>query len=515
VLSRRRFLGASAGLAALAGAPRLVWAASDDGFTVLRAMGGVAPLLGEQGDPTAIWGFEGQCPGPTLKVRQGEELKVRLVNDLLEPTSIHWHGVRLPNAMDGTALTQKPVQPGDSFDYVFAPPDAGTFWYHAHVRTAEQVARGLYGALIVEEASLPEGQEAMNDVLMVIDDWWLYDSGAINEDTFGDLVVAAHGGRMGNWMTVNGTSRPTLAAPAGERLRLRLINAANARIMTLLFKGAEAHLLAIDGQPLASPRKVAEPLVLPPGGRADIGLRRGLEQVIVAIDIDGEPLELAFIDRTVESEPAPEVEPEVEPEAEGEGEAAGESAEDDKGEGQIEAPAETPAETPIEAHIEPDTGDFAPLPANPLPETLDVSTALAVNLVMEGGANGGMKGAVVGGRHLSLRELVEHGMTWAMNGIAGLAEEPLVTVERGRTVALTVDNKTAWAHALHLHGHHVRVVEEDGRETADPVWRDTVLIEPQAAVTLAFLADNPGKWMLQCHVLEHGEAGMMTWLEVT
>jgi FtsP/CotA-like multicopper oxidase with cupredoxin domain len=316
---------------------------------------------------------------------------------------------------------------------------------------------------------------------------------------------------MGNWMTVNGTSRPTLAAPAGERLRLRLINAANARVMTLLFKGAEAHLLAIDGQPLASPRKLAEPLVLPPGGRADIGLRRGLEQVIVAIDIDGEPLELAFIDRAVEAEPAPE----VEPEAEGEGEAAGESAEDDKGEGQIDAPAETPAETPIEAHIEPDTGDFAPLPANPLPDTLDVSTALAVSLVMEGGADGGMKGAVVGGRHLSLRELVEHGMTWAMNGIAGLAEEPLVTVERGRTVALTVDNKTAWAHALHLHGHHVRVVEEDGRETGDPVWRDTVLIAPQAAVTLAFLADNPGKWMLQCHVLEHGEAGLVTWFEVT
>jgi FtsP/CotA-like multicopper oxidase with cupredoxin domain len=505
VLSRRRFLGASAGLAALAGAPRLVWAASDDGFTVLRAMGGVAPLLGEQGDPTAIWGFEGQSPGPTLKVPQGEELKVRLVNDLLEPTSIHWHGVRLPNAMDGTALTQEPVQPGDSFDYVFTPPDAGTFWYHAHVRTAEQVARGLYGALIVEEASLPEAQDAMHDVLMVIDDWWLYDSGAINEDTFGDLVVAAHGGRMGNWMTVNGTSRPTLAAPAGERLRLRLINAANARVMSLLFKGAEAHLLAIDGQPLASPRKLAEPLVLPPGGRADVGLRRGLEQAIVAIDIDGEPLELAFVDRAVEAEPAPE----VEPEAEGEGEAAGESAEE--GEGQVEPPVKTP----IEVQIEPDTGDFAPLPANPLPETLDVSSALAVSLVIEGGAGGGMKGAIVDGRHLTLRELVEHGMTWAMNGIAGLAGEPLATVERGRTVALTVDNKTAWAHALHLHGHHVRVVEEDGRETADPVWRDAVLIEPRAAVTLAFLADNPGKWMLQCHVLEHGEAGLMTWLEVT
>jgi FtsP/CotA-like multicopper oxidase with cupredoxin domain len=504
-------------LAALAGAPRLVRAAtSDDGFTVLRAKGGVAPLLGELGDPTAIWGYNGQCPGPTLRVRQGEELKVRLINELLEPTSIHWHGIRLANAMDGTALTQEPVEPGDSFDYVFAPPDAGTFWYHAHVRAAEQVARGLYGALIVEEDSLPEAMspgapEAMSDVLLVIDDWWLFDSGAINEDTFGDLIVAAHGGRIGNWMTVNGTSRPTLTAPARERLRLRLINAANARVMELLFKGADAHLLAIDGQPLAQPHRLAEPLVLPPGGRADIGLRRGLEQAVVAIDIEGEPLELVFIDRRDEAEPEAESETEAEPETEAEGEDASE----DEAEAPAEAPVEVPVEPPVVVQIEPDTGDFAPLPANPLPATLDLAAALAVSLVMEGGAGGGMQGAVMDGRHMTLRELVGHGMTWAMNGIAGLAEEPLVTVERGRTVVLAVDNKTAWAHALHLHGHHVRIIEEEGLEIDGSAWRDVVLIDPQASVTMAFVADNPGKWMLQCHILEHGEAGMMTWLEVT
>jgi FtsP/CotA-like multicopper oxidase with cupredoxin domain len=319
--NRRRFLSATAKMAALAGAPRLVWAGTgDDGFTVLRAKGGVAPLRGDQGDPTAIWGFEGQSPGPTLRVRQGEELKVRLVNELPEPTSIHWHGVRLPNAMDGTILTQAPVKPGDSFDYVFAPPDAGTFWYHPHVRSADQVDRGLYGALIVEEETQLAG---LSDVLMVIDDWWLFDSGAINEDTFGDLMVAAHGGRMGNWLTVNGTSRPALTAPAGERLRLRLINAANARIMRLVFKATDPHLLAIDGQPVRPQQLAAEPLVLPPGGRADIGLRRGSERLIVAIEIDGEPLELASIDR--------------------------------EGEAGIEA------------------GDFAPLPDNPLSATLDLS----------------------------------------------------------------------------------------------------------------------------------------------
>lgn len=514
MLNRRQFLAATAGTAALAGTPRLVRAAaSGDGFTVLRAQGGVAPLLGKQGDPTAIWGFEGTSPGPTLRVRQGEELKVRLVNELLEPTTIHWHGIRLPNAMDGTSLTQEPVEPGDSFDYVFTPPDAGTFWYHPHVGSAHQVDRGLYGALIVEEESVPEG---MSDVLMVIDDWWLLDSGAIEEDSFGDPMLAAQGGRMGNWLTVNGISRPDLTAPASERLRLRLINAANARIMRLVFKGADPHLFALDGQPLASPRQLAaEPLVLPPGGRGDIGLRRGSEQVIVVIDIDGEPLELALIDRkdvrTTEIEAA--------------GEGAGKDDDEDKdeekdkeeagGKSKIVAKVVNIGEAKRGGKVEADTGDFEPLPRNPLPETLDLSGALAVSVLIEGGTEGGMEGAVVDGKQMARGELVGHGMTWAMNGVAGLAEDPLVTVERGRTVALTIDNKTAWTHAFHLHGHHVRVVEEDGREAGDAAWRDTVLVEPQAIVTIAFIADNPGKWIFQCHVLEHGEAGLITWLEVS
>ena len=100
--------------------------------------------------------------------------------------------------------------------------------------------------------------------ILVIDDWWLLDSGAIDEESFGDLMVAAHGGRMGNWMTVNGTSRPTIAAPAGERLRLRLINAANARVMRLTFRGADPRLLAIDGQPLKPGSGAPRAPILPP-----------------------------------------------------------------------------------------------------------------------------------------------------------------------------------------------------------------------------------------------------------
>ena len=514
MLTRRRFLAATAGFTGLALRPRLAWAATgEDGFTVLRAKGGVEPLLGGTGDPTAIWGYEGQSPGPTLRVRQGEELKVRLVNQLLEPTSIHWHGIRLPNAMDGTALTQEPVEPGDSFDYVFTPPDAGTFWYHAHIGLAGQVDRGLYGPLIVEEASPPDPMSPMSDVVMVIDDWWLTDSGAINEDAFGNVTIAANGGRMGNWLTVNGVSRPKLTAPAGQRLRLRLINAANARVMRLLFPVVTPQLLALDGQPLAEPRKLAsEPLVLPPGGRADAVLPRGTDQVPVAIEIDDVMHDLALIDRKDVREPEPQ--PEAEEDSTVEDAAEGEGTGEPPPKRRIEAKVVSihDIEGQPYAKREADRGDFAPLPANPLPATLDLSAAVAVSVVMEGGANGGIEGAVVDGEPLKPRELVKHGMVWAINGIAGVAEEPLVSVERGRTVALAVDNKTAWQHALHLHGHHVRVVVDGA---VDPDWRDTVLIEPQQTLTLAFLADNPGKWIFECSVLEHAEAGLMSWLEVT
>ncbi len=526
--SRRLFLATGAGLAGLAVAPRLVWAATTaDGFTVLSAKGGVAPLRGEEGDPTAIWGFNGQSPGPTLRVRQGETLKVRLVNELLEPTSIHWHGVRVPNAMDGTALTQEPVAPGGSFDYVFAPPDAGTFWYHPHVGAARQVDRGLYGVLIVEEAS---PIEPLSDVVMVIDDWWLLDSGAIEEEAFGDVTVAAHGGRMGNWLTVNSISRPRLAAPPGERVRLRLVNAANARVMRLLFRNADPRLLAIDGQPLASTLALGgEPLVLPPGGRVDVGLPRGLETAILAIDINGELVDLAFIDRKVEPEPEPEpeLEPEPEPEvlAKGEGTIKGETEAGAEPRSKVfakvvsvpkpKAKAKAGTEAPAPTVVKADAGDFAPLPANPLPATLDLAAALAVSLVMEGGADGGLTGAVHGGRQLHIGDLTLRGMTWAVNGMAGLAENPLATVERGRVVVMTIENRTRWSHALHLHGHHVRVIEEGSGESENSALRDTVLIEPEVAVTIGFLADNPGNWVLECHMLEHGEAGMMTWIEVT
>ena len=133
IWSRRRVVtgaGLAVACAVLPARARTETAAADE-FTVLRARTGSAALRGEGQPSTSIWGYQGMVPGPTLRVKRGEEVRVRLVNELREPTIVHWHGVRLPNAMDGVPhLTQHPIEPGASFDYRFRAPDAGTFWYH-------------------------------------------------------------------------------------------------------------------------------------------------------------------------------------------------------------------------------------------------------------------------------------------------------------------------------------------------------------------------------------------------
>src|SRR5262249_53492004 len=163
-----------------------------------------------------------------------EELKLRLVNDLPAPTAIHWHGVRVPNAMDGSALTQSPVAPGARFDYRFTPPDAGTFWYHALPRTPQ--TRALHGLLIVRETNPPRANE---DILLMI-------------------------GSAGDALTVNGTAVPEIPLWPKYRYRMRCVNAAE-RIVALRVENHPMAVIAIDGQP-AEPF-MAHGITLAPGTR--------------------------------------------------------------------------------------------------------------------------------------------------------------------------------------------------------------------------------------------------------
>lgn len=441
------------------------WAATAEGdaLSILRAREVPVRLLPDNYPETRLWSFADATPGPTLRLKQGARLVRRLVNDLPEPTSVHWHGIRIDNAMDGVAgLTQDPVEPGGSFDYDFVLPDAGTWWYHAHTRSHEQVARGLYGALIVEE---PEPPEVDRDEVLVLDDWRLNPRDGQIDPDFANMHDLSHGGRLGNFVTTNGRHDLALDVRRHERLRLRLINAANARIFILGLAGLDGWIMAHDGMPLPRPEPVGGALVLGPAQRVDL-----------IVDVTAEEGARAHVVRIEGNEGFSQVELRV---------------------------TGTASETRRPAP--------GPLPPNPRMDVPATDTARRLRLVMQGGAMGGMDAAILDGRRRSFRDIARAGRFWAFNGVVGMTEAPLAELSRGETARIEIVNDTVFPHAMHLHGMHFRELLPDG--TAGPL-RDTILLDRGEMREIAFVADNPGDWLLHCHMLAHAAAGMTTWLRV-
>src|SRR5687767_6563407 len=258
-MNRRQFLS----LGTLALAPDL----SDAQENMRRMRVAVArqSLVGAAHPATDVWAYNGSVPGPILRYRQGERLRIEVENALDVDTTVHWHGIRLPNRMDGVPhLTQAPIARGGRFLYEFELPDAGTYWYHPHLGSPEQVGRGLSGALIVQEREPPAVDR---DLVWVLSDWRLDREARITTD-FMSFMDASHAGRIGNTVTVNGSIRESFAVRAGERIRLRLINASNARIYGLRFEGHEPSVIALDGHPVA-PHWEGR-VLLGPGMRADL-----------------------------------------------------------------------------------------------------------------------------------------------------------------------------------------------------------------------------------------------------
>lgn len=460
--SRRSVLvGGVAGLAAAMARPAL--SVSPAGGPLLRPAPARLQIAPPDYPETAVWCYNGRAPGPELRVRQGETFRATLENALPEQgTSIHWHGLRLPNAMDGVPnVTQAPVMPGERFDYAFTAQDAGTFWYHPHMNSVEQVSRGMSGVLIVDE---PEPPEADADITLALDDWRMTEDAQIHE-SFGNMHDLSHAGRLGNYVTVNGQYQWTRPVRAGDRMRLRLVNTATARIFTLRAEGLRLWIAALDGMPMEAPRELSE-LTLGPAQRidviADVIAAPGQEALLASVERDGSFLVASFP-------------------AEGRG---------------AQAARPAPSPFPPNSHPEPDLG-----------------TARAVGLVMEGGAMRGLpEGAVHKGVRMEMRALVEAGQVWAFNGIAGMSDAPLIEAAVGETIRIAIENRTAFPHAQHLHGYHFRGVAEDG--TLGP-WRDTILVNPNETREIAFVAQTPGDWMFHCHMLSHQVAGMMTWIRVT
>jgi FtsP/CotA-like multicopper oxidase with cupredoxin domain len=456
---RRHFLTLAAGAAASLIAPLPSPARSH--VRALRAAPDEQALAGAGHPRTAVWGYNGSVPGPELRFRQGDRLRIEVENALGVETTVHWHGVRVPNAMDGVPhLTQPPIAAnGGRFVYEFDLPDAGTYWYHPHFGSPEQVGRGLYGALIVEEREPPR---VNRDLVWVLSDWRL-DAKARNVEDFRGFMDSSHAGRIGNTVTVNGVVREAFGVRAGERIRLRLINASNARIYGLAFEGHEPWLIAFDGQPL-EPRPLAnESLVLGPAQRADLIIDCNAAPGSRHRVVDGfyarqayRLLDLAYS-----------------------------------------------ADAPIAGAPRPVTR----LPANPYPRP-DSARAERHRIVFGGGMMGAMP---------SQRD--HKGMFWTVNGTPVPEDHhhhaPLMTLKRGRSCIFELVNDTRWHHPIHIHGHVFGVVSRNGKPDPRGESGDTVLLDPQTRAEIAFVADNPGDWMLHCHVLEHQATGMMATVRVS
>jgi FtsP/CotA-like multicopper oxidase with cupredoxin domain len=428
-------------------------------------------LLLQGSAPTSGWIY-GDAPFPVFRIGQGQNLAVDLENRLKEHTSIHWHGVRVANAMDGVPyVTQMPVEPGETFSYRFAPPDTGTYFFHPHCNTTEQLGRGLSGIVVVEG---DEEEPFDDDIVCLIKDWRLAKDGSFLP--FLTVEGAGRAGSFGTLRTVNGVPAPEINVAAAADVRLRLINGDSSRVGEIGLMGAEASIIAIDGNPI-----VPFPLEswrLGPAMRLDLALRTpdegGRAQIVDFFA--AEPVVLA----TLVAEGAPKRRGAFEPRAL-------------KSQMLPEPDLSRARMHQLKLSESAAATDYSALPPIVLPDgrKIDVLDSLCST---------------------SRTLWAIDGRTWPQTGHEHLPP-PLMELKRGETALIELQNTTPHVHPMHLHGHSFKVLGTS--KLKRPVhWADTVLVMPDERVQIAFVADNPGNWMIHCHIIEHQDTGMMGWFRV-
>lgn len=426
------------------------------------------------GERAQTWAYNGSVPGPELRVKAGEVIRARLVNNLPEPQStvIHWHGLALRNDMDGVpGITQAPAPPGNSFLYEFTAPDPGTFWFHPH--SGLQADRGLYAPLIVEDPAEPGRYD--RELTIVVDDW-VAGVGLAPEEILKNLqsggMQMGPGGQMARSDALGGDAGdvnyplflmngrppkdpPTFAAKPGERIRLRIVNAGAETAFRVAVGGHRLTVTHTDGFPV-------EPVTV---DNVLIGMSERYDVTFTVSGSGAFPLVAA---------------------AEGKGGRAF---------GIIRSGA----------------GD-APAP--------DAQVAELGGKVAELTELRAAAGVTLAPRRPDRTEVLnlgaaKTGYQWTINGNAVTDDAKIreqskpIQVRQGERLRLIFDNGSTMYHPMHLHGHTFQVVGPGG--AAGP-RKDSMIVRPQERIAVDVEADNPGQWMLHCHNLYHQEAGMMTLL---
>ena len=420
----------------------------------LEAVAGRVRIAGRE---ATAYGYNGGVPGPTLRLRPGDRLQIKLVNRLDAPTNLHVHGLHVSPEGNGDNVFVT-VDPGESFDYDYRLPEdhpPGVFWYHPHHHgtVADQLFGGLYGAIVVEDAEeLPVARERV----LVVSDISLDAAGRLRQPSTMERMM----GREGELVLVNGQVRPILAARPGERERWRVVNACTSRYLRLRLDGQQLDLLGIDSGRYGEARRVEE-IVLAAGNRADL---------LVTTSAGTSTLDALGVDRG------------------GMGGMMGGSVSGDVG----------PLAT-LEV-----TGDVAaPAPPMPsLPGSRDLRGAEVAErrrLTFDMGMGGGMGGGMGRG-----------GMTFTIDGREFDHDRVDQTVSVGTVEEWTITNTSPMDHPMHLHVWPMQIVAEGGRPVEDVRWQDVVNIPARGEVTVRVAFDDfGGRTVYHCHILDHEDNGMM------
>ena len=440
------------------------------------------------GRSIAAMAYNGRIPGPEIRVKEGDRVRVVLTNRLPEPTTIHWHGVNVPNPMDGVAgVTQKRVGPGERFVYEFEARPAGTRWYHTHFEEHRQLDLGLAAPLIIEPAT-PDPFPFDREYTLVLDDWATGAAhpvpltpegtaggrggmggmmGRMGGMMGGGMSGGMMGGMMGNahtpaydTMTINGKAYPAtepLRVERGERVRLRLINASAEHTHVVRLAGHRLQVTHTDGNPLVRPVEV-DAVPMAPSERYDVhvvGSRPGAW----------------FLDC-------------LQPGHVGAGERA----------------------VLVYAGHEGTTPEALP------------SGLSGLDLWHYGWGRGRDVLPRASGAERRFDLLLSGGMmgsdTWTINGKQYPRTDSL-RVRRGDRVRIRFENQSMEAHPMHLHGQSFRVLAVNGARYAAPLVKDTVDVDAHmGAVELEFTAHNPGDWFFHCHKPTHMDGGMITLVQI-
>ena len=395
--------------------------------------------------------YNGSVPGPTIVGQVGQQVVVHFTNRLDEPTTIHWHGLRVTAEMDGSPAAQQPVLPGGHFDYRFTLLDAGTFWYHPHAHEADQMARGLYGAFVVRG---PDDPMVDAERILMVHDVRLDDRGQIAPPDDRDIRP----GRKGDLLVVNGRLGLKLPARSGDIQRWRLINVANARYFRVGLDDQPLTVIGSDGGFAEHHAEVAR-LLLTPGDRYDVLVRA-----------EGPPGHVATLTTAMLSH--------------GHGHRDGG---DREGEPLLEMQyTDEPARPRHQAIV----------PQLVLPDL--ASEGVEPEAIRLGG--GGCCGASAS--------------AFTINGQAYPDVTPL-HARVGETQVWDIINATMMDHPFHLHGFFFQVIERTGEPEPVHAWEDNINVARGERVRIAFRPDaRAGRWLYHCHILEHAEHGMTAELVV-